>query len=88
MPLTEAAELLGFVTIADGDIALTSLGATFAEAGIQAWKDIFATWVRRLPLFQWLLSILRAADTHQLEKEVLTTPLALDLPHRRRRYAK
>jgi NitT/TauT family transport system ATP-binding protein len=80
LPLTEAAELLGFATIAQGDITLTSLGETFAEASIQARKEIFATRIRRLPLFQWLLSMLHAADTHQLEKDVLITALELDFP--------
>jgi len=80
LPLTEAAELLGFATIAQGDITLTPLGETFAEASIQARKEIFATRIRRLPLFQWLLSMLQAADTHQLEKDVLTTALELDFP--------
>src|SRR5262245_60860135 len=80
LPLTEAAELLGFAIIAQGDITLTSLGETFAEASIQARKEIFATRIRRLPLFKWLLSMLQAADTHQLEKDVLTTALELDFP--------
>jgi NitT/TauT family transport system ATP-binding protein len=80
LPLTEAAELLGFATIAQGDITLTPLGETFAEASIQARKEIFATRIRRLPLFKWLLSMLQAADTHQLEKDVLTTALELDFP--------
>jgi NitT/TauT family transport system ATP-binding protein len=48
LPLTEAAELLGFATIAQGDITLTPLGETFAEASIQARKEIFATRIRRL----------------------------------------
>ena len=78
LPLTEAAELLGFATIAEGDITLTPLGETFAEASIQARKEIFATRIRRLPLFKWLLAMLQAADTHQLEKDVLTTALELD----------
>jgi NitT/TauT family transport system ATP-binding protein len=80
LPLTEAAELLGFATIAQGDITLTPLGETFAEASIQARKEIFATRIRRLPLFKWLLAMLQAADTHQLEKDVLTTALELDFP--------
>jgi NitT/TauT family transport system ATP-binding protein len=80
LPLTEAAELLGFATIAEGDITLTSLGETFAEASIQARKEIFATRIRRLPLFKWLLAMLQAADTHQLERDVLTTALELDFP--------
>jgi NitT/TauT family transport system ATP-binding protein len=80
LPLTEATELLGFATIAQGDITLTPLGETFAEASIQARKEIFATRIRRLPLFKWLLSMLQAADTHQLGKDVLTTALELDFP--------
>jgi NitT/TauT family transport system ATP-binding protein len=78
--LTEAAELLGFATIAEGDITLTALGETFAEASIQARKEIFAARIRRLPLFTWLLAMLQAADTHRLEKDVLTTALELDFP--------
>jgi hypothetical protein len=40
--LTEAAELLGFAVISKGDIELTPLGQTFAEASILARKEIFA----------------------------------------------
>ncbi|MCX8062782.1 MAG: nitrate/sulfonate/bicarbonate ABC transporter ATP-binding protein, partial [Anaerolineales bacterium] len=58
LSLTEAAELLGFATIAKGDITLTPLGETFAEASILARKEIFATRIRRLPLMRWLLTML------------------------------
>lgn len=78
LPLTEAAELLGFATIAQGDITLTALGETFAEASILARKEIFASRIRRVPIFSWLLAMLKAADTHQLEKDVITTALELD----------
>src|SRR5215475_2956044 len=78
--LTETAELLGFATVAQGDITLTPLGETFAEASILARKEIFATRIRRLPMFRWLLAMLRAADKHQLEKDVISTALELDFP--------
>jgi NitT/TauT family transport system ATP-binding protein len=78
--LTDAAELLGFATIAQGDIALTPLGETFAEARIQARKEIFATRIRRLPVFRWLLSMLSAANKHQLEGDVIQKALELDFP--------
>lgn len=78
LPLTEAAELLGFATIAQGDITLTPLGETFAEASILARKEIFASRIRRVPIFSWLLAMLKAADTHQLEKDVITAALELD----------
>jgi NitT/TauT family transport system ATP-binding protein len=76
--LTEAAELLGFATIAQGDIALTPLGETFAEASILARKEIFATRIRRLPIFKWLLSLLRAATKQQLEWNVVHAALELE----------
>lgn len=78
--LTEASELLGFATIAAGNIALTSLGETFAEARIQARKEIFATRIRRLPIFRWLRAMLKAADKQQLDWEVVRTALELDFP--------
>jgi NitT/TauT family transport system ATP-binding protein len=78
--LMVAAELLSFTVLAHGDISLTPLGETFAEAGIQARKEIFATRVRRVPIVAWLLSLLVAADRHELERDVVETALRLDFP--------
>jgi NitT/TauT family transport system ATP-binding protein len=79
-PLTEAAELLGFATVAQGDLTLTPLGETFADAGILARREIFASRIRRVPIFRWLLGLLTAADSHQLSTEVVTAALELDFP--------
>jgi len=78
--LTETAELLGFASIAKGDIELTPLGQTFAEASILARKEIFASRARRLPMMRWLLSMLRAAEKQQLKLHVLQTALSLEFP--------
>jgi NitT/TauT family transport system ATP-binding protein len=78
--LTEAAELLGFVTVAKGDIELTPLGETFAEASILARKEIFASRIRRLPLVRWLLGMLQRADKHSLKSEVVKVALELEFP--------
>ena len=78
--LTETAELLGFATIGQGDITLTPLGETFAEASILARKEIFATRIRRLPLFKWLTTMLRSANRQQLEWDVVQTALELEFP--------
>jgi len=78
--LTEAAELLGFTTIAAGDITLTPLGETFAEASILARKEIFAARLRRLPLFRWLLALVRASEGQRLKSEVVQTALELEFP--------
>ena len=76
--LTEAAELLGFATVAQGDINLTSLGQTFVDASILARKEIFATRIRRLPMFRWLLNMLEKADKHELEWDVIQSALELE----------
>ncbi|HMM29373.1 MAG: nitrate/sulfonate/bicarbonate ABC transporter ATP-binding protein [Chloroflexota bacterium] len=76
--LTEAAELLGFATISSGDITLTPLGETFAEASILARKEIFATRIRRMPMFRWLLAMLAAADRGQLDRDVVRLALELE----------
>ncbi len=80
LQLTETAELLGFATVTGGDIALTPLGETFAEASILARKEICATRVRRLPLYRWLLSMLQATHEKRLELGVAQTALELDFP--------
>lgn len=78
LSLVETAELLGFATIAKGDITLTGLGETFAEASILARKEIFATRIRRLPIFKWLLAMLRATERKQLDWSVVQTALELE----------
>jgi NitT/TauT family transport system ATP-binding protein len=78
--LTEVAELLGFATIGKGDIVLTPLGETFAEASILARKEIFATRIRRLPMFRWLLSMLNVAEGRRLKRDVILRALELEFP--------
>jgi NitT/TauT family transport system ATP-binding protein len=78
--LTETAELLGFATVAQGDITLTPLGQTFVDASIQVRKEIFATRIRRLPTFHWMLNMLDKADKHELEWDVIQSALELDFP--------
>ncbi len=79
--LIEAAELLGFATVAQGDVMLTTLGETFAEASILGRKAIFAARLRRVPLFRWLLTLLRASRGQRLNREVIHTALELEFPH-------
>jgi NitT/TauT family transport system ATP-binding protein len=78
--LTETAELLGFATIEKGDMTLTPLGETFSEASILARKEIFASRIRRVPLFRWLTNLLRAAERQRLQSEVIQTALELEFP--------
>ena len=80
LALIEAAELLGFASVAQGDISLTPLGETFAEASILGRKAIFAARLRRVPLFRWLLSMLKASHRQQLDHAVVQTALELEFP--------
>lgn len=78
--LVEATEILGFATITQGDLILMPLGETFAEASILARKEIFATRIRRLPIFRWLTALLKASDQNRLQWEVVQKALELDFP--------
>lgn len=78
--LTETAELLGLGTVANGDIVLTPLGEAFSEASILARKEIFASRIRRLPIFRWLIAMLRAGGEDNLKIDVVQTALELELP--------
>ncbi len=80
LPLTEALELLGFATVAQGDITLTPLGETFADSSILARKEIFASRIRRLPLLRWIVRMLDRSDVHRLERDVIGTALSLEFP--------
>lgn len=80
LPLVEAAELLGFARVANGAMILSPLGEAFAEASILARKEIFATRLRRLPFFRWMLRMLAVADDQSLRWEVLLTALERDFP--------
>lgn len=80
LSITETAEILGFAYVEKGDINLTSLGETFAEASIQARKEIFATRIRRLPLVRWLTTMLTHSENHALDWDVIQTALELEFP--------
>ncbi len=76
----EMAEILGFATVAAGDIQITPLGEAFAEASILARKDIFANRARRLPMITWLLDMLRSVPEGNLPRKVFDTALQVEFP--------
>lgn len=78
--LLDAAELLGFATIVQGDATLTPLGREFVEASILERKEIFASRIRRLPFFKWIFALLDATKQRQLEWNVVKAALELELP--------
>ena len=72
--------MLSLVNTDKGDVILGPLGETYAEASILARKEIFASRIRRLPMFRWLLAMLRSADKQKLRLEVIETALELEFP--------
>ncbi|MCC6187583.1 MAG: AAA-associated domain-containing protein [Anaerolineales bacterium] len=72
LPIVEAAELLGFAQVAEGDIRLTPLGQTFADASILARKEIIAGRILRQPTVRWVYeTLLRDNDQRIAEAYVL-----------------
>jgi NitT/TauT family transport system ATP-binding protein len=63
LPLVEAGEMLGFVAVEDGSLALTPLGQTYAEASILARKELIAGRILRQPIISWIYDTLQRDDT-------------------------
>src|SRR5262249_30496884 len=59
---------------------LAPLGETVADASIQARKEIFASRMRRLPIYRWLDALLREADRQQLKAGVVQRALEIEFP--------
>lgn len=74
----EVTEMLGFATVEAGDLSLTPLGQTFAEASIQARKEIFAARIRRVPIIRWILGQLKKEDDSRLDWDLVQTELEKD----------
>ncbi len=58
LPLTDAAQQLGFATVAGGDITLTPLGETYAKADILTSKQIFRTQACAVPVIRYIHNLL------------------------------
>jgi NitT/TauT family transport system ATP-binding protein len=78
LPVVEAAELLGFATVDQGDIVLTPLGQTFADASILARKEMIAGRVLRLPIIRWIYETLQADDNNRVAEEYFADKLQAD----------
>ncbi|MCS7050402.1 MAG: nitrate/sulfonate/bicarbonate ABC transporter ATP-binding protein [Thermomicrobium sp.] len=73
LPLVEAGELLGFVTVAEGDVVLTEQGKQFATADLLDQKALFRQRaLERVELIRTILETLRRLPRHeQAEERVL-----------------
>lgn len=66
LPVVEGGELLGFLSVQEGDLELTPLGQAYADASILARKEMLAGRVLRLPLIGWIYETLRRDDNQRV----------------------
>ncbi len=70
LPIVEAAELLGFAHVVEGDIALTEAGRRFAEASVLERKEMFREAVEEaVPALGRILAVLRQKSNHKMPRE-------------------
>jgi len=70
LPTVEAAALLGFTTLKEGDAEITPDGRAFAEADILTRKSLFRdASLKRIALLRLMDATLHAKSTHTIEEE-------------------
>jgi NitT/TauT family transport system ATP-binding protein len=70
LPIVEAAELLGFAMLREGDVEITPEGRTFAEADIQTQKAIFReAALRHVAILRLIENTLHAKRDHAIGEE-------------------
>jgi NitT/TauT family transport system ATP-binding protein len=68
------------VEVKEGDIHVTPLGQTFAEASILTRKEIFANRARRMPMIRWVIDMLNSAPDGTLPWKLFYTALSPEFP--------
>lgn len=71
-PIVDAAEMLGFVRIENGDIILTEVGKEFVDADINKRKLIFKDRLKKLKIFKDILKILHSEKDNMMDRERIT----------------
>ena len=70
LPIVEAAVLLGFATLKEGDVQITAEGIRFAEADILARKILFRqAALKHIMILQQIDSVLHAKTDHSIPEE-------------------
>jgi NitT/TauT family transport system ATP-binding protein len=81
MPITEAAELLGFVKIGNGDIELTDLGRNVIDGDENAKKAIFRRQIlANVVLAKRIRANLESTEDHRVGREVILEFLGSSFP--------
>lgn len=70
LPIVEAAELLGFCKVSEGDVELTETGLRYAAASVLERKDIFREQaLQHVPALEQILSVLHSKANRRMPKE-------------------
>jgi NitT/TauT family transport system ATP-binding protein len=69
LPIVEAAALLGFITVKEGDAELTAAGREFAEADILKRKELFRQAAQNVSLIRQITRSLEAKADHTLPED-------------------
>jgi NitT/TauT family transport system ATP-binding protein len=78
LPIVEAGEMVGFVTVQEGDILLTPLGQAYAEASILTRKEMIAARILRLPVISWMYETLQQDDNQRVAEDFFLDKLRND----------
>jgi NitT/TauT family transport system ATP-binding protein len=78
LPIVEAGEILGFLTVREGDLFLSPLGRAYADASILTRKELVAGRILRLPVLSWIYETLQQDDNHRVAKEFFLDKLQAD----------
>jgi len=78
LPVVEAGELLGFLTVREGDLLITPLGQAFADASILSRKEMMTGRILRLPLISWMYETLEKDDNQRVAKQFFVTDMQND----------
>jgi NitT/TauT family transport system ATP-binding protein len=69
LPIVEAASMLGFIVVTQGDAEITLEGHEFAEADILERKELFRKAAQNVPLIRQITRSLEAKADHSLPEE-------------------
>jgi NitT/TauT family transport system ATP-binding protein len=70
LPIVDAAEILGFCRVSEGDVELTDVGKRYAAASLLDRKDVFREQaLKNVPALAQILSVLRSKANHRMPRE-------------------
>ncbi|ACX52230.1 ABC transporter related protein [Ammonifex degensii KC4] len=76
LPIVEAAEITGLVSVHEGDIELTSAGRRFAAAPLLERKEIFREQIlQNVRRIRWIVSVLSSKANHRMPREFFLSVL-------------